>query len=115
MGQQVRSTGVSGHRHFPVAERFIGMPIEAHALKVGEEAHEVQLATEDLHRHLSGDNAADHTRKLTHLAEELWDTIHSAETALTRLERHHGVPVDTVRTIVEAKNLNRGYYEAVPS
>lgn len=106
---------MSGQRHFPVAERFVGMPIEAHALKVEEEAHEVQLATEDLHRHLSGDNAADHTRKLTHLAEELWDTIHTAETALTSLERHHGVPVESVRTIVEAKNAKRGYYEAVQS
>jgi hypothetical protein len=44
-------------------------------------------------------------------AREVWDVIHSAETALRILENQHGVNVEEARFLVLAGNAGRGYYE----
>ena len=47
---------------------------------------------------------------IQHLAEELHDVCHSAETALRILEEKHGINPLTSRIQVIKKNQERGYY-----
>lgn len=45
------------------------------------------------------------------IAEELWDVIHAAETALRILQKDHDITwVDDQRRAVVLKNARRGYY-----
>jgi NTP pyrophosphatase (non-canonical NTP hydrolase) len=47
---------------------------------------------------------------LERTAEELFDVIHSAETALRILQERHGVDIEAVGRQVVDKNRERGYY-----
>lgn len=51
---------------------------------------------------------------IDHLAEELCDVIHSAETALRILADRYGVDVLVVLAAVIEKNRIRGYYAELP-
>ena len=49
--------------------------------------------------------------KTGHLCEELFDLIHSCETALWLIKRLHGaIDLSAIKGAVERKNFNRGYY-----
>lgn len=71
-------------------------PLPEQALKVAEEALEMQRAVLDL--------------DFWAAAMEAMDVIHAAETLLRRLEAWHGIDLDDVRDEVVAKNRERGYY-----
>lgn len=71
-------------------------PLPEQALKVAEEALEVQRAALD--------------QDFQAAAVEAMDVIHAAETLLRRLEAGYGIDPDDVRDDVVAKNRERGYY-----
>lgn len=96
-------------RHFPTAVRFLDITLREQITKVRCEVLELALAYArhqgDYKPHgVAGD-------PVEHIAEEAWDVIHAAETLLAMLTER-GVDVDEIRTQVEAKNRDRGYYEA---
>ena len=45
------------------------------------------------------------------MASELWDVIHSAETALRILEKDHQIDVKGLKQKIIDKNKQRGYYK----
>lgn len=50
------------------------------------------------------------TTDLFHLAEELMDVLHSAESALRIMKEFHNINLNEVRQAVKSKNKARGYY-----
>lgn len=50
------------------------------------------------------------TPDIFHTAEEIFDCLHSCETALRMLEEKYEVDLDDVKDHVTAKNRARGYY-----
>lgn len=51
-----------------------------------------------------------YTPDIFHTATEIFDCLHSCETALRILEEKYSVDLADVRDHVEAKNRARGYY-----
>ena len=48
---------------------------------------------------------------IAHLAEELFDVIHSAETGLRILDERYEVDLIAIEALVLEKNARRGYYK----
>lgn len=83
--------------HFPRV-KFAGLNELGEQLKhVCSEANEAEIA----YQHAD----------INHLALELCDVIHSAETAMRILEENYGVDVEKAKDSVRKKNEARGYYK----
>jgi NTP pyrophosphatase (non-canonical NTP hydrolase) len=76
--------------------------IEAQLENVGTEFQEV---VEEVYPHLRAGKNYDA------IAEELWDLVQSAETALRILDEQHGVDIAHIRQFVYEKNRARNYYK----